>query len=176
MFHNSASVIGAVLVTTIWATVPAPASSQEPEHFATTYLNGQGQRLTLGTNQTEWSTPIDHPVRKEILDIAIQNNSCVSLVMTKQLESAKESCERALHLGTVELQRHDTSGSPANSFAMLAAISSNLGIVNVLLGNEPIAAANFDEARRWDPKHDAPKHNLAVLGARRSSDTALAVK
>ena len=168
MFHNFVSVFGVVLATTIGATIAVSASNQDPEHFVTTYLNGQGQRLTLGSNHSEWSTPIDRSARKDIIDIAIQNNTCVSLTMTKQLVSAKESCERALHLGTVELQPHNNNKSPADTFYILAVVSSNLGVVNVLLGNESIAAANFDEARRLDPEYGAPKHNLALLEVRRA--------
>lgn len=176
MFRNLAGLLQIILTVTIATTVPALGSSQEPKHFATTYLNGLGQRLTVGYNQTEWSAPIGHLVREEAFEIAAQNNVCVSLVMTKQFKSAKRSCERALHLGTIDLQRRDANESRTDGLAILATISTNLGVVNALMGDELQAAANFNEARRMDPRQEATEHNLVTLGAQRSPVTVRAVE
>ena len=156
-------------IATVFVTT---ANAQETGEFVTTYLNGTGQRLTVGYGPADWTPPLEESSTERAFEIAAQNNVCVSLLRTQQFKSARVFCQRALDLATLDLHRSNDR-SRVLTMTMLAAISSNLGVVNALTGNASKAAENFNEARWLDPGQRATKHNLSMLGVRLSTNAAL---
>lgn len=108
------------------------AAGPDVDQFSPIYLDANGRKID-GIEATRPS-PVTRVNDRSLFSIVAQNNLCASLLKIRQIKSAERACREAKRLALAE-HRRDAADSTAIQGDWLAAIHSNLGIVNVALGD-----------------------------------------
>tara|TARA_Y100001933_G_scaffold183876_1_gene182709 strand:+ start:13324 stop:13827 length:504 start_codon:yes stop_codon:yes gene_type:complete len=109
--------------------------------------------------------------RAELNRYARHANLCVSLLKSKDVDGAMESCQRALSVAPTDLNSSLLMGTGKRT-AIMTHLYSNRGVVRAVAGDVFGARADFERALSLDEDNANARANLEVISASGIAGTA----
>jgi hypothetical protein len=144
----------------------------------TAYSNGTGGEELISGNYAAAAESLSHRHTPYSLDAStISNNRCVALALTKQWDSARVACDRAVRDAQQErtlLPSYQYWGRKLKDDYLAVALS-NRAVLHWLSSDSTAAASDLKRAEALSPKADFVARNRAALEYSRTSVAKVAV-
>ena len=141
------------------------AHAADPSHafVVTAYSNGQGGAALLSGDYAAASQQLQRGPGLHANETADSNNLCITLMLTKQLDSALTACDAAVRAAERARWAQPVyySGSGLNDSVAVAL--SNRAVLHWLAANSQAAAEDLRKAGLLSPKADFIARNRAAL-------------
>lgn len=162
--HKSYRTLGVAVALLLGSTVQAA----DPAHsfVLTAYSNGLGGPELISGNYAAAAEALHYGAAPSAVDASTtSNNRCVALAMTKQWDSARVACDRAVRDAQQERAMLPSYQYWARKFKndYLAVALSNRAVLHWMASDAAGAANDLKKAETLSPKADFVERNRAAL-------------